>query len=295
MQEDHHAVLRRVHHQEEVMNTRNVMRFSAGLGLTLAAAWSGAQEKAETTKKPPAPAGAIKGAVVIELPDGTQQSIPFGTVPGATIQVPITPPPGVMLDGAGPGIIVRNRVKKASAASDYGIGVSIAREMPEALRSHLKLPDNAGLLVQSVAEESPAAKAGIKEHDILLQVGKAPLDSPDKLIEAVQKAGEAGEELSLEVLSSGERKNVSLTPAKSEKVAWMSPDMEARLNAHRMYEMLDSNADDAILRMRVHPGMVLPGQASNERLDKIEQRLDQLSQQLEALQDRLPAAKKDVK
>ena len=49
----------------------------------------------------------------------------------------------------------------------YWLGVECLPVMP-ALRAQLNLPEKQGLLVAAVAPESPAASAGIKQHDILL-------------------------------------------------------------------------------------------------------------------------------
>lgn len=102
----------------------------------------------------------------------------------------------------------------------YGLGVSLAPEVPAALRAHLKLGGEEGLLVASVAAGSPAEKAGIKEYDLLLKVGDQPLTRPGELVEAVQKAGEASQTVKLEVLSGGERRVVEVAPTKSTEIGW---------------------------------------------------------------------------
>src|SRR5262245_15019342 len=45
----------------------------------------------------------------------------------------------------------------------------------DALRAHLDLPENQGLRVENVVPDSPAAKAGLKRHDILLRANDQDL------------------------------------------------------------------------------------------------------------------------
>jgi len=76
------------------------------------------------------------------------------------------------------------------AEHEYWIGVSVSAIEP-ALRSQLQIPANTGLIVDAVVKDSPAEKAGIRDHDILLDLGQKPLsDDPHKLAEAVQAHGE---------------------------------------------------------------------------------------------------------
>jgi S1-C subfamily serine protease len=57
-----------------------------------------------------------------------------------------------------------------------GVGVENASA---ALASHLALPEGEGLVVEHVAANSPAAKAGIERHDVLLRVGGQKLLSAE--------------------------------------------------------------------------------------------------------------------
>ena len=61
-----------------------------------------------------------------------------------------------------------------AATGEYWLGVECLPVMP-ALRAQLNLPEKQGLLVAAVMPDSPAAKAGIKQHDVLLRVGEKPL------------------------------------------------------------------------------------------------------------------------
>ncbi len=94
---------------------------------------------------------------------------------------------------------------------EYWLGIECF-PVPPALRAQLNLPEKEGLLVGNIASDSPAAKAGIAQHDILLRAGDKPLAEPRDLVQAVQAAKEA--KLAIELIHGGQRKTIEATPAK---------------------------------------------------------------------------------
>ncbi len=91
----------------------------------------------------------------------------------------------------------------------FWIGISVSPLEP-ALRSQLKLPPNQGLLAIDVIKDSPAAKAEVKVHDILLSLAGKPLESQEKLVELVQASGEKS--VQLEVIREGKTQTIDVTP-----------------------------------------------------------------------------------
>lgn len=75
-----------------------------------------------------------------------------------------------------------------------GVGLVPSR-VARHLRRAVGLPDREGLLVREVEEDSPAAKAGIAEGDLLVAVGGAAISSADDLYDAL--AGEGALEITL--------------------------------------------------------------------------------------------------
>lgn len=80
------------------------------------------------------------------------------------------------------------------------------------LRAHIDLPEGQGLLVIHVAPESPAAKAGVKQHDILLRANGVDLHEMRDLVSLVGAEGEKKEPIALDVLRHGKHESVSVTP-----------------------------------------------------------------------------------
>lgn len=90
------------------------------------------------------------------------------------------------------------------------LGGAITPDNP--LRAHLDLPENAGLIVANIVPESPAAKAGLKKHDILLKANDKDLHEMQDLVELVMSEGPKKGQITLEVLRHNKRETVYLTP-----------------------------------------------------------------------------------
>ena len=67
--------------------------------------------------------------------------------------------------------------------------------MARHLRRAVGLPDRDGLLVRDVEDDSPAAKAGIAEGDLLVAVGGKAIGNADDLYDAL--AGDGPLEITL--------------------------------------------------------------------------------------------------
>jgi hypothetical protein len=80
------------------------------------------------------------------------------------------------------------------------------------LRAFVDIPEGQGLLVASVVPNSPAEKAGLKRHDILLRANDAELHQMKDLVDMVLVEGEKKGQIALEVLRRRGRETVYLTP-----------------------------------------------------------------------------------
>jgi hypothetical protein len=106
-----------------------------------------------------------------------------------------------------PGTVATNLV----ARSDYWLGVYASRPSP-ALQAQLKLSKDQGLLVEELQPESPAAKAGLQQYDILLKGNDKPLGSLEDLMQLIDRVKEG--KLTLDLLRAGKPETVTVTPAK---------------------------------------------------------------------------------
>jgi hypothetical protein len=95
--------------------------------------------------------------------------------------------------------------------SEYWIGLGCS-PVPAALRAQLGLPDDQGVVVEQVVPDSPAAKAEIKQHDVLLKAGEKPLKTVQDLIDAIEAAKD--KQLAIELIRGGKRMEIKVVPAK---------------------------------------------------------------------------------
>jgi membrane-associated protease RseP (regulator of RpoE activity) len=93
----------------------------------------------------------------------------------------------------------------------FWIGVELA-SIDDTLRVQLQIPQAQGIVVSNVIEDGPAAKAGIKKHDILLAVGDKPIATEDGLRQMLQEIGE--KPVVLKMMREGKAINIEVTPKK---------------------------------------------------------------------------------
>ena len=92
-----------------------------------------------------------------------------------------------------------------------GVAVQPVGLSASTLKQH-GLSNDTGLLVLSIADASPAEKAGLLLGDVLLEANGQALARPDDLLDALSSVP-SGSSLKLKVLRGGTIKTVSVTPA----------------------------------------------------------------------------------
>jgi len=142
----------------------------------------------------------------------------IGTVPVTprTMRVPQTPvTPFPQVDGSGA------MIWRGAAARQ--IGVSISSLSPQ-LAEYFGITDGKGLLVRNVRPDSPAAKAGIKAGDVIVEIdGKKMAEGAD-LIEAVNEKNEGT--VSVTIVREKNRQTLTVEPAKSVEKYLVSPESD---------------------------------------------------------------------
>ncbi|HYV96477.1 MAG TPA: S1C family serine protease [Gemmatimonadaceae bacterium] len=92
------------------------------------------------------------------------------------------------------------------------IGIAVHPVMlTESMAGRLNLDRADGLLVLSVAEDTPAGRAGMQVGDVLLEINGTRLTSPAELLDALQATG-ADESASVRLARASELKTVTVTP-----------------------------------------------------------------------------------
>lgn len=179
--------------------------------------------------------------------------------------------------------------------TDYHIGVS-ASPADDTLRSHLQLPSGRGLVVGEVVAGSPAEKAGVKAHDILLEMGGKPLDSTETLASVVHSSD--GKATKLSLLRAGKPMSVDVTPerrtvkheprtAALRLYRWGTPGHPYPMNQPRNWTTPKGFAPDqkgsALWHMARPDGTAGANAQSATDPARLAKRIDDLSQELKSL------------
>jgi serine protease Do len=97
---------------------------------------------------------------------------------------------------------------RGESTSRPRLGIVVApAHVANRLRRSVGLSDRDGLLVRGVEDGSPAARAGIREGDLLVEAAGRPLDGPDALPEIL---AEAGLPIELKIVRGDEERTVSV-------------------------------------------------------------------------------------
>jgi beta-lactamase regulating signal transducer with metallopeptidase domain len=113
--------------------------------------------------------------------------------------------PGIFPGRIGFGALPRGRDTRMSGDSRLGLRL----EKPSAtLVEQLDLPANNGMVVAEVRGGSPAAKAGIKTNDILLQIGGKTVPNDMTELQGIMKGFKGNQKVDIVVLRKGKKETI---------------------------------------------------------------------------------------
>jgi membrane-associated protease RseP (regulator of RpoE activity) len=100
---------------------------------------------------------------------------------------------------------------EVDATPTYWIGLRGRGVDDPVLRTHLQLAEGTGIVVEDVVADSPAAKAGLQKHDIILRANDDMVDSMETLQTHVQTGKD--KPIELEIIRLGKETTATVTPA----------------------------------------------------------------------------------
>jgi membrane-associated protease RseP (regulator of RpoE activity) len=183
------------------------------------------------------------------------------------------------------------------------LGVS-TEEASEALNSQLGLEPGAGLVVTYVAANSPAAQAGLKKNDVLVEFEGQLLVHPSQLRKLV-RARKEGDQVKLTYYRAGKKESMTVTLGKTaaefgslqDQNDWQDQLKELKIQLHNlpikeaiheqmksMHESLSKmKIDEKKVQEEVHRGMAEAQKALREALRHTSDGADVAKQVLEEL------------
>jgi len=115
---------------------------------------------------------------------------------------------------------------EAEVEPTYWIGVRGRGVQSPVLRTHLQLAENMGVVVEQVLEESPARKAGLRKHDILLRANGEAVHDMQVLSELVRESQE--QPIELRLIRLGKEETISVIPEKRPQQLPASNDLNSQ-------------------------------------------------------------------
>jgi membrane-associated protease RseP (regulator of RpoE activity) len=166
--------------------------------------------------------------------------------------------------------------------AEYFIGVAID-PVNDAVRAQLSIPKGEGVVVNDVVTASPAEKAGVKKHDILLKLAGKPIASPEALAHEVQTVQDRPAVLIL--LRASKRLEVPIVGAVRKVEAPPTPDRVTLW-------MLDREGNDAASRLAAWEALAVKPDARFPSVytagtGDVRQRLERLENELKSVRETL--------
>jgi C-terminal processing protease CtpA/Prc len=115
---------------------------------------------------------------------------------------------------------VEKRVIRLGGSEGTWLGVSVSDVTSEKVKE-LKLAGEYGAVVEDVREDSPAAKAGLKKGDVILQFAGEKVRSVAELRRLVRETP-AGRTVAIEISRDGHTQNLSTNIAQGPEMKWFS-------------------------------------------------------------------------
>jgi hypothetical protein len=154
------------------------------------------------------------------------------------------------------------------------LGVAVNHPLSEELRAQLPLQAGEGISVSHVAPESPAAKAGLEQHDVLSRLDDQVLVSGEQF-QTLVKMHKPGDKAKLVYFRKGERKEV--------EVAFVEHEVEERPAGNFLRVFGGDGADlDQLPDMPHGPGQL------RERLEHLKQQGGDLREKLKDMKEKFP-------
>lgn len=213
-----------------------------------------------------------EGRIIVIGPDGVKKEYDLNAPEGRALILDMEGGLDALkiLDGQAPAT-AKAATETVAPQERVMLGVA-CEEAPTLLRKHLKL-DNAGLVVLSVSENSPAAEAQLESDDVLISLNDRQLQTIAQLMDVV--AGLEGMTSRLQIIRSGTPMELTVTPRKMPVP--VVPPAAANVNAGALEMMRPPGLNQQLNRM--FPGVIIDEQfpADPQAMERMLKKLSTLA------------------
>jgi len=152
-----------------------------------------------------------EGRIVVIGPDGVKKEYDLNAPEGRAIILEMEGGPDALKILEGKALAGSQATADLQSVKERVMLGVACEQAPQLLRKHLKL-DNAGLVVLSVSDNSPAADARIEPDDVLVSLNDRQLQTIEQLMEVVSTLD--GQSTRLQIIRSGSPMEITVTPRK---------------------------------------------------------------------------------
>jgi serine protease Do len=163
------------------------------------------------------------------------------------------------------------------------LGVEV-QKLSDQLAEYFKVKDGEGVLVATVIEASPAAKAGIKAGDIITKIGDEEVENRADLLETICDK-KAGDEVSVTYLRDGQKREAKVVLAQMPEEYMSKGPGKGRGFMMWGPEELGFDLDD--LGPAIERQMEMMPEHLEGSMEEMQKQLDNLSEELEKLKLKL--------
>lgn len=169
-------------------------------------------------------------------------------------------------------------------SNKFMIGVNCT-PISEALSTQLDLETGTGLVVEGVVDDSPAGKAGLERHDILMFADDTHLADTSNLVDAVQRAGKENSKLSLTVIRKGKEIGIDVAPV--ERPAGEQMELPGGFNGMvEFLPQLEGNVPFDFEFKQMGPGVILGPDFNRDDFHKrMQEQMEAMRAEIEQMQE----------
>ena len=142
-----------------------------------------------------------------------------------------------------------------------------------------------GLVIETVKDASPAAEAGIQVHDILLSINGDNIQEIAQLIDYVQQAGNAEQEITIRIMRNGTGSDFVVLPTKRKPVA----------DVEWIFDMGTNMGTRRITINRVLPGLIEKRVDMWKNSDKLSSTVENLTEQMDDLRKQIQQLREEMR